>query len=287
MQASDSIRRRGGLAATFELYEDGFDRRTIALAVRRGTVRRIRQGRYAAPHTAQVLQRAARVGGRLTCSSALDVRDVWVVADPRLHVSVAPGATQLRLPRDQTRRLGAMAAEVEVHWTATGEGPSRLIVPDLVALGDYTRCASPELVGASADSIIHSRPQLKSALRDLASRQTRLVREVLTTVDGVSESGTEFLFRWRMRTLGVEVRPQVHIPTVGRVDFVVGTRLVVEVDSVEYHTDPIQFEADRCRDAALSILGFRVLRFTYMQVMHDWSSVNGAVRAAISRGDHW
>ncbi len=79
---------------------------------------------------------------------------------------------------------------------------------------------------------------------------------------------------------------QVEIRGVGRVDFLVGERLVIEVDGREYHVDVERFENDRRRDALLSGLGFRVLRFSYEQVLRRWSEVAAAVFGAIARGDH-
>jgi very-short-patch-repair endonuclease len=70
------------------------------------------------------------------------------------------------------------------------------------------------------------------------------------------------------------------------VDFVIGERLVIEVDGAEYHTDPVRFEADRRRDALLSARGYRVLRFSYRLVIDDWPTVETAVLAAVARGDH-
>lgn len=101
-----------------------------------------------------------------------------------------------------------------------------------------------------------------------------------------SESGTEFLFRYRISKSGIHPSPQVTIADVGRVDFVIGERLVVEVDGAAYHTDPARFEADRRRDAVLSAKGFRTLRFSYHQVMSRWPTVEAAVLGAIIRGDH-
>ncbi|WP_227412128.1 MULTISPECIES: DUF559 domain-containing protein [unclassified Cryobacterium] len=54
-------------------------------------------------------------------------------------------------------------------------------------------------------------------------------------------------------------------------------------DVAEYHSDPY---ADRRRDAVLSALGYRVLRFMYSQVLYEWRSVEAAILAAMSRGDH-
>ena len=80
---------------------------------------------------------------------------------------------------------------------------------------------------------------------------------------------------------------QFRIAGVGRVDFVFGDRLVIEVDGREFHASPDQFESDRRRDAVLSALGYRVLRFSYRQVMDRWDEVELAVRAAIARGDRY
>ncbi len=45
-------------------------------------------------------------------------------------------------------------------------------------------------------------------------------------------------------------------------------------------------ESDRRRDAIASALGYRVLRFSYWQVVERWAEVEAAVWAAVSRGDH-
>jgi very-short-patch-repair endonuclease len=285
----DSIRRRGGLAATHELHADGFDRRAIARAVAAGVVLRVRQGWYAEPDIPDELIRAARVGGRATCSTALALHGIWVVRDTALHVAVETDACQLRHSRDRTRRLAADPSDVRVHWTQRAQSEhSRLIVPALTALSDYSYCADPELVGASADVLVHEKPETRRGVQRLALSASPALAGVLAAVDGTSESGTEFLVKWRLRgRLSPGMRPQVHIAGVGRVDFLVGNRLVIEVDSLAYHTDPARFEGDRRRDVALSIRGFRVLRFSYQQVINGWPTVLGAIRAAVARGDAW
>ncbi|HEY8317974.1 MAG TPA: DUF559 domain-containing protein [Amnibacterium sp.] len=86
-----------------------------------------------------------------------------------------------------------------------------------------------------------------------------------------------------MAKLGVLVQQQVAIEGVGFVDCLIGERLVIELDSIAHHSDPT---ADRHRDALLSALGYRVLRFMAKQVDESWPEVEEAVLAAISRGDH-
>ena len=160
------------------------------------------------------------------------------------------------------------------------------MVDPIEALADLAACSTPEFVAASAESLVHSQPRFARRLAELQSRASAPVARALARVDGLSESGTEFLFRYRLSRHRILCRPQVRIAGVGRVDFVIGERLVVEVDGADYHTDRERFEADRRRDALLSALGYRVLRFSYRLVIHHWEIVEAAVLAAIVRGDH-
>ena len=226
---------------------------------------------------------AARVGGRLTCSSALALDGFWVKNGPHLHVAVDRNDCQLRSPSDSRRRL-SRNDPVVVHWQ-THATSSRLVVDPVGALADLCACAPPELITASADSVLHLRPQLRDEVLRLAAAVPSPASHALLAADGICESGIETLFWLRMRRLAPT--RQLRIAGVGRVDFVLGDRLVVEVDGQEFHSSPEQFESDRRRDALLSALGYRVLRFSYRQVMGRWDEVDLAVRAAIARGDRY
>jgi very-short-patch-repair endonuclease len=56
------------------------------------------------------------------------------------------------------------------------------------------------------------------------------------------------------------------------------SQLIVEVDGYEFHGGRISFEADRARDAELTLHGFRVLRFTYGQVTGEPERIASTVR---------
>jgi very-short-patch-repair endonuclease len=171
-----------------------------------------------------------------------------------------------------------------VHWTDHG-GTSRLIVDELTALTQLSECTSPELVAASADSLVHQRLATRSAIAKVATRLPAATRRAVAHADGICESGTETLFWLRMGS--VISRRQVWLAPDIRVDFLLGERLVIEVDGEEFHSREGDFEADRRRDAALSAFGYRVLRFSYRQVMFDWPQVDSAVWAAVARGDRY
>ncbi|WP_181408472.1 endonuclease domain-containing protein [Schumannella sp. 10F1B-5-1] len=132
---------------------------------------------------------------------------------------------------------------------------------------------------------------VESALEKKVLRQRELdqltrhlpdhLRALLSRATPLAGSGTETLFVRRASRLGIRIRQQVWVGP-DRVDAVLGDRLVVEIDSREFH----ERERDADRDARLIAAGYRILRFTYRQVMHDWASVEAALRSALGRGDH-
>ena len=89
-----------------------------------------------------------------------------------------------------------------------------------------------------------------------------------------------------MAAAGIHFSQQVQVTSAIRVDFVLGDRLVVEIDGAEFHATREGFEQDHRRDAALRALGYRVLRFSYWQVSERWADVMAAVAAALVSGDH-
>lgn len=275
------LRDHTGLIATHELAAVGVTRPMLAAMLRRGMLIRVRQGWYSMPDLASSARQAARVGGVLTCGEALRAHGLWALEDDRLHVLVRRGSSRLRQPGDARRRLSdAPSAATVVHWLDGAVTKSRLIACPIDALETYRRCAPHELYLAALDSMLHRRPDLHG---DVIAAGHRVGP---STADGICESGTETLFRLRMRRQLPRLQCQVPIPGVGRVDFLVGQALVIEVDGRSFHDTESTFESDRRRDAELSRRGLRVLRFSYRQVIDDWPSVEHAVLAAVSRGDH-
>lgn len=269
---------RGGLIPTFRLRQCGITPRRIAALCHSGRLVRVRQGWYVLPGMPRTIIEAVRVGGQLTCHGALDMLGVWVANDHRLHVAVNSDATQLRTTHDPSRRREPDDPRVRVHWRRASTATSSVMSTVVDALGDYARCAPFELVAAAVESAVHHGKLDRE--HPLASRFSSF------GIDGTCESGTETIFWLRMRQHRLPIIRQARFRGIGRVDFVIGERLIIEVDGREFHDNETSFELDRKRDAQLSVLGYRVLRFSYRQVMTDWPQVEAAVLAAVSRGDH-
>src|SRR5690606_8366426 len=98
-----------------------------------------------------------------------------------------------------------------------------------------------------------------------------------------ADSGLESLLRLRMHQLGIRLDCQVVIDGVGRVDFVVDGRLIIEADGKQNHDGASMRHKDLVRDAAASGLGYETLHFDYAQIIHDWTTVQAAILAALAR----
>jgi very-short-patch-repair endonuclease len=79
-------------------------------------------------------------------------------------------------------------------------------------------------------------------------------------------------------------RPLVnHIVEGEEVDFVwPRQRLIVETDGRKTHLTPAAFERDRAKDAKLTVAGYRVVRFTYLQIRDDPRWVAATLRSLLS-----
>jgi len=278
---------RGGIARTYELLRDGHTSHQLTAAVRRGEVIRVRQGHYACPELSEAETRAVRVGGRLTGLSAARHHGLWTPRDTPLEVSVAPDARALRSPIDRLTRLSTLRSpDVAVHWTDRSAPGTRSTVGVLACLIDVAKTQPARVAFTVTESALHLRRVSPAALRRAIRVLPRHLERLLSAASALSGSGGESLAKYEFIATGIRFAQQVSIDGVGRVDFVVGDRLVVEIDGAEFHTTRETFEQDRRRDAALRTAGFRVLRYSYSQVSERWNEVDGAIAAAIREGDH-
>ncbi|MGC3953664.1 MAG: DUF559 domain-containing protein [Propionicimonas sp.] len=155
------------------------------------------------------------------------------------------------------------------------------------ALLAATRCLDDEGIVVVLDSILNQRLLTRSQLTVILANCPRRVRRLLAETDAKAESGTESMVRFRLRRLGIKVRSQIVMAGVGRVDLLVGTRLVIEVDSREHHTGAAAYSNDRRRDLFLVTRGgMLVIRLTYNQIVYEWDAVVVELLRIIRRREH-
>ncbi|WP_309617592.1 DUF559 domain-containing protein [Salinibacterium sp.] len=281
------IWRRGGVARTYELLRDGHTSRQLTGAVRAGLIVRARQGHYVCPELNELELQAVRVGGRLTGLAGARRHGIWTPAHAPLELTVSRDARALRSPIDSAVRLKQLRRpRVRVHWTDRATPGTRSLVGPLGCVLEVVRTQPANIAFAVVESAIALGMISLSDWRRAARSLPTATRLKLRGVNKLSGSGGESLAKVEFICAGIRFTQQVQVSAGVRVDFLLGDRLVVEIDGAEFHTTREAFEEDRRRDALLRALGYRVLRFSYRQVRERWGDVIRAVNAAIASGDH-
>lgn len=248
----------------------------IRAAVASGAIRRLRTGWYAWPGADSAICRAISAGGVASCLTALARLGVWVPYDRRVHVR------RSRRLRGKRPPAGTVACDLPERRT---QPTSHACDTVLVALAAAAGCLTSDHLIVVIDSVLQRKLASREELEQLWQRAPRRVRRSLAAADGVAESGTETLVRLRLLRRGIQVQPQVWIGN-KRVDFLIGRRLIIEVDSKRWHLDAEAYENDRARDRELAALGYHVIRLTYQQVINGWDRVEPDLLALVRLGDH-
>lgn len=269
------LNRFGGIDRGAHIQHFGCSRTEIRRAAAAGTIVRVRQGVYALPSLDSAIVTAAAHGGALTCGPALRAHGVWVLSDADETVHVWLGKA------GRSHRHEDCVCTVHFSAGRTGLG----LAPVADCLIHAFRCFDEEMFFAAYESAWNKR--LISA-RDRTRIRRALPRSAAWMLDLArpdAESGLESLLRLRLHLLGIRLDCQVVIDGVGRVDFVLGGTLILEVDGKVNHAGSDRRHRDLMRDAAASALGFETLRFDYAMVVHEWATVIAAIVPALLRAE--
>ncbi|MGP6170825.1 DUF559 domain-containing protein [Microbacterium sp. A196] len=261
----------GGIARGQQLTAFGFTRRMLADAVNHGEISRLRPGVFFTTSVPLAVRVAAEHGGALTCAGALRLHGVWVLHDdPSPHVWLG-----------QAGRVHHEGCRCVPHYRP---GQMLLGVAEVeLALIHAFYCHGDEFFFCAFESAWNKRLISAGARSRIRKALPASSRWLVDFAHQDSESGLESLVRLRLHLVGIVVRAQVQIPGVGRVDFVIEGRVILEADGAEHHDVPRQRHRDLQRDAAASALGYESLHFDYAMIIHDWPRVMSAIRAALDR----
>jgi hypothetical protein len=268
--------QQGGRVARRQLLRHGVSRKAIEHRLRRRRLHRERPGVYAVGH------RLATADGRRWSALLAYADDVWLGHFTAIEAWGLRDASPRRIDL-VTRQTGRIALagialhrtrRLLPHETATLRGMP--ITSPARALLDLAATLSPRRIEqvidrAEARRLVDLR-DLHRVLDDHPHRAgTPRLRDVLAAyAPTITRSELEELFLELCDRHGIP-RPSVNTRIDGiEVDMAWRrARLIVELDGYAHHRSPAAFEADRARDVALTVAGWRVLRFTYRQVVDD------------------
>jgi hypothetical protein len=270
---------RHGVVSAAQLDEIGFDEAAIRRRVAAGRLHRLYRGVYAVGHT--ILPREGRyLAAALACGpqavvSHRSAAALWGIrpsAAAKFDVTVPHTSgvrSSARIVIHRPRRPPETTTHDHIPVTTPGQ-----TLADL-ALGLPRRALEKAVEMAEARRLHVAVPAGHPGAQRL-----RDVRPLPVTTD----SPLEDAFLALCDAHGIP-RPLVQTIVEGyRVDFCwPEQRVIVETDGYEHHGTRAAFERDRARDADLTVLGWRVLRFTGPQVHEDPAFVAGAVLSVRSR----
>lgn len=273
----NTLTENHGVASAAQLHTAGVTARDLRKAVADGDVLRVRKGWFALPGTSEAERLAVANGGVLSCVSALAAAGLWVIRPDGVHIAV-------RRHTGSVRSRGS----VTLHWRRwAGCGTTSASVDGIAAsLLHLIMCVPADDAIVTLDSAVNSEKITLDDLLALGSLLPLGKRGILDRVDPGCQSGLETRVRIAFTRRGLQVRTQVHIDGVGRVDVLIGDRLVVETDGRRYHSTSDQIDDDYRRDLALFDLGYARVRANYGQIMNDWPHTRGVIERAIERGVH-
>ena len=270
MRAVEALTRLGGVASPKELRRLT-SRRQVRTALRCGTILAVSRGRLALPTAAEARVAAAELSGVLCLRSAAAAHG-WAMKE---QPSIPEIAVNPRRRIDAVRRAG-----VRVKWMSVAEDDVVAgVTTPLKTVLDCARHLPFDEALAIADSALRSGLVTPEELRQTRVRGAgaAAVRRVLAHADGRAANPFESVLRALCLDAGIDVEPQAALDLgtgVIHPDLVAHLlRLVLEADSWTHHASRSAHRRDCARYNLLVVRGWRVVRFTWEQVMHDQAYV--------------
>jgi hypothetical protein len=244
-----------------------------------GHARLTREGRW----MAAVL--ALGEGAALSHVSAAALWGVRGSAATRTHVTVPTTAGREQRPGIVVHRCASLRPEDTTRVDTilvTTVARTLLDIAGMLAPGPLERAVEQSLILRLFDM---------STLRalidaDLTRPGARTLERIVTTIHHeptITRSDLEGLLRDLCDAAGLP-RAEVNVIVEGEeVDFFWRQqRLIVETDGHETHGTRTAFERDRARDARLTMLGYRIVRFTHRQLTYERDHVAATLTALLA-----
>lgn len=280
------VKAQFGVVTRAQLVELGVGVAAVDSALRRGELRPLHRGIYALGAT-PLRDEGVWLAAVLACGphailSHLSAARLWEMRTPRgddtVHVTLAAGRrAPPGITTHRTRRI--TRADVTVHRGVPVTTPARTVV-DVADITTYDELRALADHGVRLDPEAVRRAQHRAPGRRGAPDIARLLRSDVRTRSTLERA-------LRRLVLSAQLpKPRFNEMALGKErDAVWRTqRLVVEVDGAAFHAPKPAREADYERTAALVAAGWRVLHFTYDQVVYEPDLVGSRIAAALAQG---
>lgn len=259
-------------------------RAEVDRALADGTLVRTARGRYALATSREFIKLASSVGGVLSHRSAAQHWG-WAQKAP-------PVRPEVTVPRDRRLRLGAREI-VLPHWSdLPGHDIHGIVTTPARTLVDCMRNLPLDVSLSIVDSAIRaddfSAREIVCLAEDTRGRGRERIRQVARAATGKAANPFESTLRSQsMLVPGLHTVAQlpIEIPGSRRVlhpdlaDRSLG--IALECESFEWHGDSAALTRDCRRYNTLVLLGWQVIRFSWVLVMHDPAYIHQTLLEAV------
>lgn len=204
----------------------------------------------------------------------------------RIHVTVPTAVGRPHRGRIVVHRSRTLTpADVDRHEviSVTSVARTLLDVAGMLAPGPLERAVEQSLILRLFDLVAVDAVIEAGATRPGATTLATIVATIHHDPP-LTRSDLEGLIRDLCDAHGLP-RPEVNVFVEGvEVDFLWrAQRLIVETDGHETHGTRVAFENDRGKDARLTVLGYRVVRFTHLRLTREPQTVAATLQALLGR----
>jgi len=275
--------RQEGIVAWWQLRERGFRDRLIRRRVAAARLFEVFPWAYSLSPRPSV--RGRFMAAALSCGpqAVLSHHSAAAAWDLRPWPS---GLIDVTVPGNRGERPGLRIHRANLgdqERTAHDNFPVTSVTRTLIDLASLTDIRTLERLVDKADR--HGRFDLDELLTALPGRRgARKLRAILTDYATPEPARSEFedVFRGFCREHGLPL-PSLNVPLLGYEADALWEpeRVIVELDSWEFHKTRRQFELDREKAAALERADYRVLRFTWRQMHREPADMAETIRRAL------
>jgi very-short-patch-repair endonuclease len=284
-------RRQGGVLARSQLLDDGYSPASVDQMLRSGRLcRTTSDGVYrapGAPHSAETACWMAALGARspLSYLTAAEVWEMPVPTDGWVHIT---RLDRKRLDWPTGVRVHRVALDPTAVTTRHGLPVTNRHETVLDCLGWMELSAARTFADRAAQQLWLAPAHITARLENQPGRWgNRRLQQLLPMISDRAESEAERRFHkllrgaditgwnanFRVGVAGKTYRIDVAFPE---------ARIAIEIDGFAYHSSQGAFQSDRQRDAALAAAGWRVVRFTWLDLTNDPAGVIARIRALLA-----
>jgi predicted transcriptional regulator of viral defense system len=278
--------RQYGVVGHRQLVAIGFSDRTIARWIDVGRLHRLHRGAYAVGRRS-VVQRGSWLAAVLTCEegaalSHASAAALWGLVGARGAIDVtAPGGNQGRgRLRDIKLHRGKLdPAEITTHDRIPVTSVARTLF-DYAEVADFQRL---ERAWEEADRLKRLRlvEVERVCERGYGRRALKPTRKLLAAVRAVTRTRSPLEDRFQRFAHFYDLPPHsTNVDVLGsEVDVLwPAAKLIVELDSWEFHSHRAAFQRDRARDTRLLVARYRTIRVTHERLDTEAATLADEIR---------